>query len=63
MSEPAVSSYYDAKLCTPELKLVGDELRAQLKEAIGAITAVAGHTEYARLGTVSNSRPAEEVQS
>ena len=39
-AEPSVSSYYDAKLCTPELKAVGDALRAALAEAIGSITAV-----------------------
>uniref|UniRef100_A0A7S2I8X9 Phosphoenolpyruvate carboxylase n=1 Tax=Haptolina brevifila TaxID=156173 RepID=A0A7S2I8X9_9EUKA len=43
-AEPAVSAYYDAKLCSPELKAVGDKLRSALDEAIGAIIAVAGHT-------------------
>jgi len=42
-AEPAVSAYYDTKLCTPELKAVGDTLRAALAEAIKAVTAVAGH--------------------
>jgi len=42
-AEPAVSAYYDAKLCEPELKKVGDALRAALAEAVKAVTAVAGH--------------------
>jgi len=43
-AEPAVSSYYDAKLCAPELKAVGDGLRVALKEAMLAIKTVAGHS-------------------
>ena len=43
-AEPSVSAYYDAKLCSPELKAVGDGLRAALKEAVDAVTAVAGHS-------------------
>ena len=43
-AEPDVSLYYDTKLCSADLKAVGDDLRAALKQAIGAITAVAGHT-------------------
>jgi len=43
-AEPTVSSYYDSKLCTPDLKAVGDGLRASLKEAMDAIATVAGHS-------------------
>jgi len=42
-AEPSVSDYYDAKLCTPELKAVGDQLRAALTDAMVAVSAVAGH--------------------
>ena len=44
-ADPAVSGFYDAKLCTPELRAVGDTLRDALSGAIEAITAVAGHSE------------------
>jgi len=43
-AEPAVSSYYDSKLCTPDLKAVGDGLRESLNEAMKAIATVAGHS-------------------
>ena len=42
-AEPDVSTYYDAKLCSPELKAVGDKLRAALSDAVKAVTAVTGH--------------------
>merc|ERR1719502_246144 len=42
-AEPDVSAYYDAKLCSAELKAVGDALRAALSDAITAVTAVTGH--------------------
>merc|ERR1719502_296246 len=44
-AEPDVSNYYDEKLCTSELKAVGDGLRAALAEASAAVAAVAGHSE------------------
>jgi len=44
-ADKQVSLYLDTKLCSPDLKQVGDTLRADLDEAIKAITAIAGHTE------------------
>ena len=43
--EPEVSLYYDTKLCSPELKAVGDSLRGALREAVASITTVSGHEE------------------
>eukprot|EP00316_Scyphosphaera_apsteinii_P000553 CAMPEP_0119332028 /NCGR_PEP_ID=MMETSP1333-20130426/81888_1 /TAXON_ID=418940 /ORGANISM="Scyphosphaera apsteinii, Strain RCC1455" /LENGTH=992 /DNA_ID=CAMNT_0007341765 /DNA_START=37 /DNA_END=3015 /DNA_ORIENTATION=+ len=42
-AEPTVSELYDSKLCSSELKEVGDHLRSALSEAKTAISAVAGH--------------------
>ena len=43
-ADPAVSAYYDAKLCTPELQALGNQLRAGLEQAMTAVSTVAGHT-------------------
>ncbi|EOD14169.1 phosphoenolpyruvate carboxylase [Emiliania huxleyi CCMP1516] len=42
-AEPAVSEYYDGRLCTPDLRAVGDGLRSALAQAKAAVMEVAGH--------------------
>jgi len=42
-ADPTVSAYYDAKLCPPELRAVGEQLREGLAEAIEAVSKVASH--------------------
>ena len=42
-AEPAVSAHYESKLCSPAERQLGDTLRGELGEAMGAVMQVAGH--------------------
>ena len=51
-ADPRLAEEYDRRLVPPDLRTIGDELRARLAHATAAVLAVTGHAEPAETNPV-----------